>query len=582
MWDAYSIDFSHTVEYGPDRLLVLTMQFAAGAAATMTFNGREMTKVASRCDSGADNLCAIMYYLVDPPVGTFNMHLGFSNGGKIMAGVMTLYGIDQANPLVSYGKSVGTGPTTSVTLAGQPGDLAMDILAAYCGNDAVPGAGQTERWDQLWSNYAWNRRGATSSELVSGSSVTMSYTFGSCDYGYVAAVFRDAAGATPTPTLTPSASPTATPPVPTPPSGQIWRSYYFAGSQRIAMRVAGDPVQANNGVFYLLADHLGSINVVVDEDAEMVGELRYKAWGETRYTSGAPNTDYRYTGQREEAGIGLYYYHARWYDPTLGRFAMPDSVLAGGRGPLAWDLFAYASDNPVRYSDPSGHVACEGPNGECTGYQGYLPSQNHGTLNMPRALVPSVIAGRSGPKTRGGIGGGEIGKPEGASATNMDGWNHQTFIEEALSLADWGLMTPEVQTWPIDFGIFSVRIFYQTGIVTNLSTTGLMFTNDPIRAGIVQISMSGEGATILPPTSEQKLGESMFGVDLSHLNPLQFGIRAETAARSGSFAALQEFGLRVEVRPLRAYILAVTVAAVPAAGHLEWLSDLNNVLERAY
>jgi hypothetical protein len=39
---------------------------------------------------------------------------------------------------------------------------------------------------------------------------------------------------------------------PTPPSGQIWRTYYFAGSERIALRVAGDPVQANNGVFYLL------------------------------------------------------------------------------------------------------------------------------------------------------------------------------------------------------------------------------------------------------------------------------------------------------------------------------------------
>jgi hypothetical protein len=102
----------------------------------------------------------------------------------------------------------------------------------------------------------------------------MSYTFGSCEYGYVAAVFRDAAGATPTPTLTPSASPTATPPVPTPPSGQIRRTYYFAGLQRIAMRVAGDPVQANNGVFYLLADHLGSTNVVVDKDGDIVGELR--------------------------------------------------------------------------------------------------------------------------------------------------------------------------------------------------------------------------------------------------------------------------------------------------------------------
>jgi len=45
-----------------------------------------MTQVTARCDRGADTVCATMYYLVNPPVGTYNMHLSFSNGGKIMAG----------------------------------------------------------------------------------------------------------------------------------------------------------------------------------------------------------------------------------------------------------------------------------------------------------------------------------------------------------------------------------------------------------------------------------------------------------------------------------------------------------------
>jgi hypothetical protein len=59
------------------------------------------------------------------------------------------------------------------------------------------------------------------------------------------------------------------------------------------MRVAGDPVQANNGVFCLLGDRPGSTDVVVDDDGDGVGELRYKALGETRYASGSPSTDYR-------------------------------------------------------------------------------------------------------------------------------------------------------------------------------------------------------------------------------------------------------------------------------------------------
>jgi hypothetical protein len=35
-----------------------------------------------------------------------------------------------------------------------------------------------------------------------------------------------------------------------------------------------------------------------------IGEMRYTPWGETRYQGGTPPTDYGYTGQREEAGIG--------------------------------------------------------------------------------------------------------------------------------------------------------------------------------------------------------------------------------------------------------------------------------------
>jgi RHS repeat-associated protein len=87
--------------------------------------------------------------------------------------------------------------------------------------------------------------------------------------------------------------------------------------------------------------------------------LRYKAQGATRFTSGSVGTDYRYreasrrerserrdTGQREEAGIGLYYYRARWYDPVLGRFAQADTIVPGAGNPGAWDRYAYVGTTP--------------------------------------------------------------------------------------------------------------------------------------------------------------------------------------------------------------------------------------------
>jgi RHS repeat-associated protein len=68
-------------------------------------------------------------------------------------------------------------------------------------------------------------------------------------------------------------------------------------------------------------------------------------------------TDFTYTGQRSEtASFGLMYYGARWYDPALGRFTQADTVIPGAGNPMAWDRFGYVSNNPLRYTDSTGHV----------------------------------------------------------------------------------------------------------------------------------------------------------------------------------------------------------------------------------
>ncbi|MBI4761319.1 MAG: RHS repeat-associated core domain-containing protein [Chloroflexota bacterium] len=49
-------------------------------------------------------------------------------------------------------------------------------------------------------------------------------------------------------------------------------------------------------------------------------------------------------------------YNARWYDPSLGRFAQPDTLIPEQmQGVQAWDRYAYVNNNPVRYTDPTGH-----------------------------------------------------------------------------------------------------------------------------------------------------------------------------------------------------------------------------------
>ncbi len=138
--------------------------------------------------------------------------------------------------------------------------------------------------------------------------------------------------------------------------------YYFAGASRIAMRKYTIPVSMS--VEYMIGDHLGSTSMTTDATGVKISEMRYKAWGETRYTwTDAPAnpspayamTRYQYTGQFSyEAEFGLYFYNARWYDSQLGRFAQADSDVPGGVQGL--DRYVYANNSPAMFIDLTGHA----------------------------------------------------------------------------------------------------------------------------------------------------------------------------------------------------------------------------------
>ncbi|MBU0493168.1 MAG: hypothetical protein KKA73_26840, partial [Chloroflexi bacterium] len=67
------------------------------------------------------------------------------------------------------------------------------------------------------------------------------------------------------------------------------------------------------------------------------------------------STARRFTGQLEESTIGLYDYGARFYDPLLGRFVSADTVVPEPGNPQAFNRYSYVLNNPLRYTDPSGH-----------------------------------------------------------------------------------------------------------------------------------------------------------------------------------------------------------------------------------
>ena len=86
----------------------------------------------------------------------------------------------------------------------------------------------------------------------------------------------------------------------------------------------------------------------------MTASRAYYAYGAERSATGDLQTDHTFTGQKSDA-TGLMYYNARYYDPALGTFISPDSMVPGAGQVINYNRFLYARGNPFKYTDPTGH-----------------------------------------------------------------------------------------------------------------------------------------------------------------------------------------------------------------------------------
>ncbi|MEK6749996.1 MAG: RHS repeat-associated core domain-containing protein [Pseudomonadota bacterium] len=136
--------------------------------------------------------------------------------------------------------------------------------------------------------------------------------------------------------------------------------YYYANGQRVAERTGA----ASTNVFYYHADHLGSANTVSDSAGSEVKAMLYFPFGATRTETGSKGIAHKYTGQEFDAGTGMYYYGARYYDVRLMRFVSADSLVQDVTDPQSFNRFAYVRNNPLKYVDPTGNYKVKtGPNG---------------------------------------------------------------------------------------------------------------------------------------------------------------------------------------------------------------------------
>ena len=117
-------------------------------------------------------------------------------------------------------------------------------------------------------------------------------------------------------------------------------------------------------LYYMYNGH-GDVTALVDTNKVVRVTYYYDAFGnpvETKFydangnlTANGVNNPITFAGYQYDKETGLYYLNARMYDPKIASFLQEDSYRGEADDPLSLNLYAYCSNEPLMYSDPTGH-----------------------------------------------------------------------------------------------------------------------------------------------------------------------------------------------------------------------------------
>lgn len=129
-------------------------------------------------------------------------------------------------------------------------------------------------------------------------------------------------------------------------TADVRASYISGGVDEVFAQLTGSGVDAKVNVY--LTDALGSTIRLLDLAGNTLSNYTYDPYGVTT-VDGYSQNPFQYSG-RENDGIDLYYYRARYYSPILRRFISGDPI--GLRGGI--NIYEYVEDDPINNIDPMG------------------------------------------------------------------------------------------------------------------------------------------------------------------------------------------------------------------------------------
>ena len=134
--------------------------------------------------------------------------------------------------------------------------------------------------------------------------------------------------------------------------GSPLRDYVYQNGNLLAIKLYGD----HAGIYYVICDHLGTPQLIVNTSGTVVWKAAYQSFGKAQILIETITCNIRFKGQYFDAETGLHYNWHRFYNPKTGNYLTPDPIgLEGGI-----NLWTYVQNNPVNYIDPWGESKTKG------------------------------------------------------------------------------------------------------------------------------------------------------------------------------------------------------------------------------
>jgi RHS repeat-associated protein len=110
----------------------------------------------------------------------------------------------------------------------------------------------------------------------------------------------------------------------------------------------------NGTASYYNQDGLGSVTSLGSSNGTLAQTYAFDSFGKLTASTGTLTNPFQYTGREFDSETGIYYYRARYFDPSAGRFLSQDPIgFSGGV-----NHYAYTRNSPVVLRDSYGYQGC--------------------------------------------------------------------------------------------------------------------------------------------------------------------------------------------------------------------------------